>query len=205
MNIELHNIGKRFNNDWIFRNLNLNFSNNNSYTITGSNGSGKSTLLQIILGFVLPTEGKIDYTENNNIINTNNIFSTSSIAAPYIELIEEMTAIEFLEFHLKFKTLINTKSFEEILESVQLLKAKDKQIRFLSSGMKQRLKLAQAFFSDTNILLLDEPCSNLDQEGILLYHNLIKEYTKNRLLIICSNEEQEYSFCNINYDLNILK
>ena len=205
MNIELHNIGKRFNNDWIFRNLNLNFSNNNSYTITGSNGSGKSTLLQIILGFVLPTEGKIDYTENDNIIDTNNIFSTSSIAAPYIELIEEMTAIEFLEFHLKFKTLINTKSFEEILESVQLLKAKDKQIRFFSSGMKQRLKLAQAFFSDTNILLLDEPCSNLDQEGILLYHNLIKEYTKNRLLIICSNEEQEYSFCNINYDLNILK
>ena len=205
MNIELHNIGKRFNNDWIFRNLNLNFSNNNSYTITGSNGSGKSTLLQIILGFVLPTEGEIDYTENDNIIDTNNIFSTSSIAAPYIELIEEMTAIEFLEFHLKFKTLINTKSFEEILESVQLLKAKDKQIRFFSSGMKQRLKLAQAFFSDTNILLLDEPCSNLDQEGILLYHNLIKEYTKNRLLIICSNEEQEYSFCNINYDLNILK
>ena len=205
MNIELHNIGKRFNNDWIFRNLNLNFSNNNSYTITGSNGSGKSTLLQIILGFVLPTEGQIDYTENDNIIDTNNIFSTSSIAAPYIELIEEMTAIEFLEFHLKFKTLINTKSFEEILESVQLLKAKDKQIRFFSSGMKQRLKLAQAFFSDTNILLLDEPCSNLDQEGILLYHNLIKEYTKNRLLIICSNEEQEYSFCNINYDLNILK
>ena len=205
MNIELHNIGKRFNNDWIFRNLNLNFSNNNSYTITGSNGSGKSTLLQIILGFVLPTEGQIDYTENDNIIDTNNIFSNSSIAAPYIELIEEMTAIEFLEFHLKFKTLINTKSFEEILESVQLLKAKDKQIRFFSSGMKQRLKLAQAFFSDTNILLLDEPCSNLDQEGILLYHNLIKEYTKNRLLIICSNEEQEYSFCNINYDLNILK
>lgn len=205
MNIELHNIGKRFNNDWIFRNLNLNFSNNNSYTITGSNGSGKSTLLQIILGFVLPTEGQIDYTENDNIIDTNNIFSTSSIAAPYIELIEEMTAIEFLEFHLKFKTLINTKSFEEILESVQLLKAKDKQIRFFSSGMKQRLKLAQAFFSDTNILLLDEPCSNLDQEGILLYHNLIREYTKNRLLIICSNEEQEYSFCNINYDLNILK
>lgn len=205
MNIELHNIGKRFNNDWIFRNLNLNFSNNNSYTITGSNGSGKSTLLQIILGFVLPTEGQIDYTENDNIIDTNNIFSTSSIAAPYIELIEEMTAIEFLEFHLKFKPLINTKSFEEILESVQLLKAKDKQIRFFSSGMKQRLKLAQAFFSDTNILLLDEPCSNLDQEGILLYHNLIREYTKNRLLIICSNEEQEYSFCNINYDLNILK
>ena len=205
MNIELHNIGKRFNNDWIFRNLNLNFSNNNSYTITGSNGSGKSTLLQIILGFVLPTEGQIDYTENDNIIDTNNIFSTSSIAAPYIELIEEMTAIEFLEFHLKFKTLINTKSFDEILESVQLLKAKDKQIRFFSSGMKQRLKLAQAFFSDTNILLLDEPCSNLDQEGILLYHNLIREYTKNRLLIICSNEEQEYSFCNINYDLNILK
>ena len=205
MNIELHNIGKRFNNDWIFRNLNLNFSNNNSYTITGSNGSGKSTLLQIILGFVLPTEGQIDYTENDSIIDTNNIFSTSSIAAPYIELIEEMTAIEFLEFHLKFKPLINTKSFEEILESVQLLKAKDKQIRFFSSGMKQRLKLAQAFFSDTNILLLDEPCSNLDQEGILLYHKLIKEYTKNRLLIICSNEEQEYSFCNINYDLNILK
>jgi ABC-type multidrug transport system ATPase subunit len=62
--------------------------------------------------------------------------------------------------------------------------------------MKQRLKLAQAFFSDTKVLLLDEPTSNLDKRGISLYLQLIKQYSNNRLVIICSNDETEYSFCN---------
>jgi ABC-type multidrug transport system ATPase subunit len=201
MSIHLENIGKKFNKEWIFRNVNTTFHLNETYAITGSNGSGKSTLLQIILGFIEPTEGhiKLDFKSN---LSTSNQFSNFSIAAPYIELIEEMTALEFLTFHLKFKNIINNFSCEDVLQKVQLYKAKDKQIRFFSSGMKQRLKLAQAFFSDTTVLLLDEPCSNLDKQGIDLYQQLIKDYTSNRIVIICSNDEQEYSFCSKILNLN---
>ncbi len=201
MSIHLENIGKKFNKDWIFRNINTSFNLNETYAITGSNGSGKSTLLQIILGFIEPTEGIVKHEAINQQFLSEQI-STTSIAAPYIELIEEMTALEFLKFNLKFKNIINNYSCEDVLNKVQLSKAKDKQIRFFSSGMKQRLKLAQAFFSDSSILLLDEPCSNLDKQGIELYNQLIKDYSTNRLVIICSNDEQEYSFCSQILDLN---
>jgi ABC-type multidrug transport system ATPase subunit len=191
MQIELQNIGKKFNKDWIFRNLNYEFKSGNSYAVTGHNGSGKSTLLQIISGFVLPSEGQVINKEYDN----NTLYEQISIAAPYLELIEEMTATEFLQFHQQFKSFIGNTSFPQILEEVQLSKAADKQIRYFSSGMKQRLKLAQAFFSDTQILLLDEPTSNLDKQGINLYLQLIKQYSNDRLVIICSNDETEYSFC----------
>lgn len=200
MNIQLNNIGKKFNRDWIFRNINYSFSQNEMYAITGSNGSGKSTLLQIILGFIQATEGNI-----SNSYNQEHYFSQASIAAPYIELIEEMTATEFLNFHSKFKVFTTKFKTIEILEQVQLSTAADKQIRFFSSGMKQRLKLAQAFFSNSTLLLLDEPCSNLDKQGIELYHQLIQNFTANRLVIICSNDEQEYSFCPNILDLNTFK
>lgn len=202
MTIELENIGKKYNSDWIFRNFNCTFLQNNSYAISGSNGSGKSTLLQIISGFIIPTEGVVKF---NNIISTTDNFGTqTSICAPYLELIEEMTAVEFFKFHLRFKPLINNFSLPQIFEIVQLTKAANKQIRYYSSGMKQRLKLAQAFFSQSSILLLDEPCSNLDKDGINLYHTLIKEFTNNRLIIICSNDEIEYFFCKCKIDLNTL-
>ena len=213
MIITLKNIGKKFNKDWIFRNVNYEFTSNNSYAVTGANGSGKSTLLQIISGFVMPSEGEIGIgnwelgigehqTEEtkkqitpNPKPQTKETTNNFSIAAPYLELIEEMTAIEFLQFHLQFKSFIDNVSIEFVLETVQLQKAADKQIRNFSSGMKQRLKLAQAFFSNTSVLLLDEPCSNLDKQGIELYHQLIKKYSQNRLLVVCSNDEIEYSFC----------
>jgi ABC-type multidrug transport system ATPase subunit len=121
------------------------------------------------------------------------LYQHISIAAPYLELIEEMTATEMLQFHEGFKEL--TASIPEILKTVTLEKAAHKQIRYYSSGMKQRLKLAQAFFSNTPILLLDEPTTNLDADGIALYHHLIDNYSAGKLIIVSSNDQQEYNFC----------
>lgn len=202
MTLKLKDISKKYNKEWLFKNLDYTFNINESYAITGLNGSGKSTLLQIIAGFVLSTEGKIFVDEKE----TNDTFYQNiSIAAPYLELIEEMTAAEFLQFHLQFKSTINSTSISQILAEVQLSNAANKQIRYFSSGMKQRLKLAQAFFSKSSILLLDEPTSNLDKQGISLYHQLIKSYTQNRLVIICSNDENEYSFCKHILNINNYK
>lgn len=194
MNITLRNTGKRYNREWIFRNVDLDFIQGNTYAITGSNGSGKSTLLQNIAGATMATEGKIQYLNNSHIAIADNLaYQQISIAAPYLELIEEMTAIEFLNFHSTFKML--TQSVSEILLAVGLENAGNKQIRYYSSGMKQRLKLAQAFFSKASVLLLDEPTTNLDESGIQLYKSLISKFTKDRLVIVCSNDKNEYEFC----------
>ena len=122
-------------------------------------------------------------------------FKYISIAAPYLDVIEEMTAIEFLDFHRKFKPLLKQFSIQQVLDVVGLQTAANKQIRYYSSGMKQRIKLAQAVFSDTPVVLLDEPTTNLDEEGIRLYHQLISEHCANRLVIVSSNDSNEYGFC----------
>lgn len=189
MQITLNNTGKRFNREWIFRYCNYQFVAGNSYAITGANGSGKSTLLQVIAGAQLHNEGSVLYDGNTGA----DIHHLISIAAPYLELIEEMTALETLQFHEQFKSL--QLPIDAILGIVGLTNAANKQLRYFSSGMKQRLKLAQAFFSETPVLLLDEPTTNLDAEGIELYHQLIADYTINRLVIVSSNDLQEYAFC----------
>jgi ABC-2 type transport system ATP-binding protein len=197
LNISLNNIGKRFNREWIFRHFNYEFLQGKSYAITGSNGSGKSTLLQIIAGATLHSEGEIAWQNVVTLkqIVTEKAFQQIAIAAPYLDLIEEMTAMEFLQFHTSFKKL--TQPFVAILQEVGLEKAANKQIRYYSSGMKQRLKLAQAFFSDTSVLLLDEPTTNLDDEGIILYQKLLQNYANNKLLIVSSNDKKEYNNCEV--------
>jgi len=196
LNIHLNNTGKRFNREWIFRKLDYQFLKGKSYAITGTNGSGKSTLLQIIAGATLHSEGKIEYftSPQNEIAEAENAYKQIAIAAPYLDLVEEMTATEFFTFHNNFKPFIT--SFAEMLQAVGLQKAADKQIRYYSSGMKQRLKLAQAFFSKTTVLLLDEPTTNLDEEGIEVYKNLWAQHTANRLVIVSSNDKTEYENCN---------
>ena len=198
MQITLNNTGKRYNRDWIFRHCSYTFTSGKNYAITGPNGSGKSTLLQVIAGATLHNEGTIEYqTTDNGQRTTDDMqhYKSISIAAPYLELIEEMTAKEMLEFHSKFKPLIQTLSIEDMLRIVGLENAINKQLRYFSSGMKQRLKLAQAFFSNTPVLLLDEPTTNLDTDGIALYQNLISNYTKDKLVIVSSNVKEEYGFC----------
>lgn len=195
MQITLNNVGKRFNREWIFRHCSYQFQPGRSYAITGSNGSGKSTLLQVISGSLTHNEGSIEITNGGQAIAAEQLYTNISIAAPYLELIEEMTAKEMLDFHAQFKPLIDTVSISEILKTVGLETAINKQIRYYSSGMKQRLKLAQAFFSNTSILLLDEPTTNLDADGTALYHQLINNYTQGKLVIVSSNDKQEYAFC----------
>ena len=195
MKIKLTNVGKRFNREWIFRNLSFEFQSTTSYAITGPNGSGKSTLLQIIAGATTFNEGGIEYFSGEKKILSENVYTKISIAAPYLELVEEMTLTEFLHFHSKLKSWLPSVDAEKIISIINLEEAAQKQIRYFSSGMKQRVKLAQAIFSDVPVVLLDEPCTNLDEEGIMLYKKLVDDHCKNRLLIVSSNDVQEYDFC----------
>jgi ABC-type multidrug transport system ATPase subunit len=197
MQISLEQACKRFNKEWIFKNLNFQFEAGKHYALVGNNGSGKSTLLQIIAGYSGLTKGSIHW----NPFDANSIYEQISFAAPYLELVEEFTATEQFEFQAQFKPIQKELSMEKILALIGLKTAAHKQIRYYSSGMKQRLKLALAIFSDCPILLLDEPCSNLDKEGYALYDTLIKEYAMHKLIIVGSNDPAEYHFCKAQVNL----
>ena len=190
MHIQLSNIGKKYNREWIFKALNARFDTGKSYAILGSNGSGKSTLLKIISGYVIPSEGEITYSDKQ-VIPQENIFKYVSAAAPYIELYEELSFTEAVEFQNKFSPFLF--SVESILDKTEL--PLQKQIRNFSSGMKQKAKLALAIFSSAPILLLDEPTINLDSRAKNWYSDQMEVLRKDKLIVVCSNfEELEYHF-----------
>lgn len=193
--ISLDNIGRRFNRDWIFRGVNYTFSAGGSYAILGPNGSGKSTLLQVINGSLGASSGKISYELDAQPLSVENIYQHLSLATPYLELIEDFSLNEMIDFHFKFKTYLPGINKAEMVELLNLKGSANKLIKYFSSGMKQRLKLILAFCSDTAILMLDEPTSNLDTQGIDWYLSLVERFAKNRLTIVGSNQLHEYDFC----------
>lgn len=195
MKISLDHISKRFLRHWIFKDIHFSFSQPGAYALLGPNGSGKSTLLRIIAGMQPPTKGKVHYEIDGKETAANAIFPNIGFSAPGQEIIDEFTFREFLEFHFNFKKPLNDLRVDDIITLTGLNAAADKHIADYSSGMKQRIKLAQAIFSDTPCLFLDEPCSNLDQTGVEQYRDWMERFAKDRLVIVASNDVREYSFC----------
>lgn len=193
MKLELQHITKRFGKEHILQDISYVFESPGSYAILGANGSGKSTLLQVISSYLMPSSGQILYSTQGKPLHPDAVFQEVSFCAPYLELIEEMTLHEFLTYHFKFKSAL--RPIDDIITYIGLTKATHKQISNFSSGMKQRVKLAQAIFADTSLLLLDEPCSNLDAEGYELFQRMVNEFGQQRLLIMASNDPAEYSSC----------
>ena len=193
MNIYLDGIGKKFNTEWIFRAVSLELGPGENCAILGRNGSGKSTLLQIIAGSIHPTTGTVRYELSGNVVPDQLVFRHLALVAPYLEIIEDFTLDEMLKFHFAFKSLLPGMNISRIKEILDLKTRKHKTIKQFSSGMKQRVKLALAFFSDVPLLLLDEPVMNLDKPGIEWYMQLISEYSSNRTVVICSNQQAQES------------
>ncbi|MBP6810684.1 MAG: ABC transporter ATP-binding protein [Saprospiraceae bacterium] len=202
MNISLENLGKRYRLEWVFRGINYRFEQGGRYAILGSNGSGKSTLMKVLSGHLSPSKGTVSFGLETQKISLDQVYKHVSYAAPYIDLIEELTLEEAIAFHSKIKPLLPGLTPQRIFDLLSLSRAKQKEIRHFSSGMKQRLKLALAICSDTQLLLLDEPSTNLDQQGIDWYKALVKEFADTRLTIIASNDPQDVTFCT--QHLNVL-
>jgi ABC-type multidrug transport system ATPase subunit len=196
LTITLENAGRRFNRDWIFKGIDYTFAPGNCYAVLGPNGSGKSTLLQLLNGSLSPSTGKVSFLQSDAFLHVEDVFKHISLAAPYLELIEDFSLTEVIDFHFKFKPFIGGMDRPRLIELLGMQTSKNKLVKYFSSGMKQRLKLALAFCSDTAVLMLDEPTSNLDTQGVNWYLQLVQSYVGNRLVIVGSNQEQEYSFCN---------
>ncbi len=194
MNIQLENIGKRFNREWIFKNVNLKFEDNVCIAITGGNGSGKSTLLQIISGYFTPSAGRITWNAGGQKISSDDIFKHISWATPYVSVYDEFTLKENVEFFLKFKKLRGGVGAEEFAQKVSLENQMNKPLKQFSSGMRQRVKLGLAIMADTPLLLLDEPTSHLDSHNTQWYQKLLSEYKNHRSIFISSNNNADEIF-----------
>lgn len=195
MTIGLENTGKRYRLDWIFRGLTYNFQSGGRYAVLGPNGSGKSTLLKILSGHLSPSKGLVVFENEGKKIESGEAYRHISYAAPYIELIEEFTLEEALKFHARLKPLLPEFTPARLYELLALPRTRTKEIRFFSSGMKQRVKLALAVCSAAPILLLDEPATNLDAQGVAWYKNLVADLAADRLVVIASNDPHDAEFC----------
>jgi len=196
LKIVLEDIGRRYNKEWIFRHIHSLFEAGKRYAILGPNGSGKSTFLKVLSGSLTASQGQIKYSFQDQEIPVDQVFNYIAIATPYIELIEELSLDELIDFHFKFKSFLTGFDKKDILDILGLEKSLHKEVRFFSSGMKQRLKLVLACCTDAPVVFLDEPTSNLDSAGEDWYIKLIEQtISANRILIVCSNQAKEYSFC----------
>ena len=196
LHISIHNAGKKFGTDWIFRKLDLEINAADKIAIVGLNGSGKSTLLQALSGYLTLNEGNVCYTLDGQNIDSEIMYRYCSYASPYLELIEDFTLAELVTHTSVYKPFINTLSVQHVIELSGLSEHQHKFIHQFSSGMKQRLKLTLAILVDTPILLLDEPTSNLDVQVIQWYQIMIQTYAQDKTIIVCSNSiKEEYHFC----------
>lgn len=199
MDIHLADAGKRYRFEWIFRGLDYHFRLGTPTAITGPNGSGKSTLMKVLSGHLSLTKGVVQYHPPTT---PEQVYEKIAYAAPYIDLIEEFTLQELVEFHARLKPFsdgIDSRSFVEMLE---LEKARHKEIRFFSSGMKQRLKLGLAICAKAPVLLLDEPSVTLDAQAIEWFHRLFATVAPHKTCIIATNDPSDLDLCSS--QLNIL-
>lgn len=196
MRINLSKIGRKFNYEWIFRDVNFEFERGHAYAILGSNGSGKSTLLQIISGHLHSSEGAVTYTLDNKSLANEDFFRHVTYSGPYLELIEEFTLEEMLTFHSRFRSFRNNLDVNAVMENTGLSRNRNKPIKYFSSGMKQRVRLALALLTESEVVLLDEPAANLDRKAIEWYRGLITQHSSDRIIIVCSNSQSdEHDFC----------
>ena len=202
MQIRIEGLGKKFNKTWIFKDVSHHFCADRAYAILGANGSGKSTLMQVIACFLTPSTGRVSFHEKEVEIPVEEVYKKLAISTPYMELIEEFTLIEMLDFHCVLKPFRAGLTAQAVVDITGLNQSSEKQIKNFSSGMKQRVRLAIALLSDVPVVFLDEPLTNLDEQGIKWYKDLVRQHRKDRTIIVCSNHVQdEYGFCEEVIDL----
>jgi ABC-type multidrug transport system ATPase subunit len=196
MQIDLNQLGRKFGKDWLFRGVSTQFSKGENIAILGPNGSGKSTFLKVLAGLVTPTEGTVLYTTENEVIPRDQMYKHISFSAPYAHLPEDLSPREFLTFHSNFKNFILDESISSILEKSGLSKsAWDKPMDRFSSGMKQRVRVIQGLFSQAGVLFLDEPTTNLDEEGIAWFEEMLLNTKTDTIRIIASNMASDVAQC----------
>jgi ABC-type multidrug transport system ATPase subunit len=205
MTISVSNLGKRFNREWIFQGLSAEFLPGNIYAITGPNGSGKSTLMQVLWGQIPASQGKLEFHDKEAQIAVEDAYQHISIATPYMDLLEEFTLQEQIDFHFRFKQPTHGLSTDQIINKLEMGVAANKPIKQFSSGMKQRVKLGLGLFSTCQALFLDEPTTNLDKSAAAWYMQNLLANSSEKVVFIATNQTSDYPASATILDLSTLK
>ncbi len=194
MRIALNGVAKQFAREKVFQGVDHVFNPGSRTAILGPNGSGKSTLLQVVAGALVPTAGKVEHSVAERMIGEENVYRLVSIAAPYLDLYDDLPLNEAIALHARFKPFRLGITPRDVARTAYLDPHWEKPVSHFSSGMRQRLKLGLAILSDTPLLLLDEPASNLDAEGIAWFRQLLLQHLDGRTLLVASNRQAEETF-----------
>ena len=200
MDIKVSNLGKRYDFQFVVRNLNLNIQSGAAVGIAGRNGSGKSTTMQMLAGYLTPSEGNIEYRIADRKTDRMDLYKHLAYAAPYIDLPQKVTVPELFTHYTKFKK-VNLGSYKEFIHFCEMDKTEEKYLTHFSSGMKQKIALALAMITECELLLLDEPTSYLDSHAKAWFLNGLKTFKGGKTTIIASNDVSDFEFCNHVYEI----
>ena len=195
MRIEVDSLGKQFLHRWVFRGLSVTIPEAGMVGVSGPNGSGKSTLMKILAGAMPQTEGEISYFSGDKQIEQGSVYRHLTYAAPYMDLIEELSLAELLSFHFKLRKIRDGFDAAYIIDHLGDKFRSDAIVKTFSSGMKQRLLLSLALHTDSDIVFLDEPTSNLDDEGKTWFARLTEHYRGTCTIVIASNDAEDMRLC----------
>ncbi len=203
MKLIVEKISKNFEDKRILRDISFELSSGSAASIVGPNGSGKTTLVRIICGLIRPTSGAVNYIENEQYIDIQNFYQSLGLVGPYLQLYEELTALENLIFFAKLKRIKDIKNkIDVLMDRLNLSGREDDQVKTYSSGMRQRLKYVFALLGDPKILILDEPTSNLDSDGIERVYDIMQEQKMNNILLIATNDEVDLKYGDFEIEVN---
>ncbi len=206
MEVILHKATKRFGREVIFKDVDRTLHSGSRTVILGPNGSGKSTLLQVIGGAIALNDGEVQHRLNGSTVPEDEVYRSVSIASPYLGLYEDLSLQQAIEMHARFKPFRSGLNVSDIARIAYLDHALKKPVLNFSSGMKQRLKLALAILSDTPLLLLDEPGSNLDEQAVKWFNSILEEHVGDRTLVVASNRQPvEYQLCTQQIEMGSLR
>lgn len=202
------NLSKSYSGKSVFKNFNFKITNRQSVSITGRNGSGKSTLVKILSELIQPTSGKVKILENDIPLEKENRFAKTGVLAPYVNLYEELSGFENLVFFYKLRNENKNNTLETVnffLNKTGLYDQRNELLKNYSSGMKQKLKIAFAIMTEPEILILDEPRTNLDSYGVELINEITEKQKEKGILIVATNEENEKKNCDITINIEDYK
>jgi heme exporter protein A len=199
-------VNKTFGRRLIFSSINFKLNSSKIFGISGPNGSGKSTLVKIIANIISPSSGKLVHNLDGTEIKPEQLHNHIGLVSPYLVLYDEFTAYENLSYFSEIRGIsFDKEKVDNLLNKFLLYNRKDDLVKTYSSGMKQRLKFIFALMHSPQLIILDEPTSNLDDEGKEVVYELVKEEGNKNIVIIASNEKTDLKLCSETIDLNNFK
>lgn len=194
--VQVKNVTKKYGSFVAIKNLSFDIKHGEVIGLLGPNGAGKSTTMNMLTGFIEPTEGSITINGNDIVKNAREAKKSIGYMPENVPLYLDLTVKEFVKYMAELKLVSRkerNKQVEEIIKETGLQEVRNKLIRNLSRGYKQRVSMAGALVGKPEILILDEPTVGLDPKQIVEIRELIKKLGKDHTIIISSHILSEIS------------